>query len=153
MATSTFKKLNLKDQTSIVVVDAPRTFEPELKSLTGVTIARSVPEAGGVVFAIAFVNKQDRLNELATQLTRAADGDAILWFAYPKKSSKRLTCEFDRDSGWDVLGEAGFEPVRAVAIDEDWSALRFRRVASIRTMKRDPSRALSREGRRKSNPK
>lgn len=30
---------------------------------------------------------------------------------------------------------------------KDWSALRFRKVEYIRTLRRDPGRALSREGR------
>ena len=34
------------------------------------------------------------------------------------------------------MGEAGFEPVRMVAIDEDWSALRFRRAEFIKNMTR-----------------
>ena len=34
------------------------------------------------------------------------------------------------------MGKAGFEPVRMVAIDEDWSAVRFRRVEFIKTMNR-----------------
>jgi hypothetical protein len=59
---------------------------------------------------------------------KSHNGDAILWMAYPKGTSKRYECEFNRDNGWDVLGRAGFEGVRQVAIDEDWSALRFRRV-------------------------
>ncbi len=33
-----------------------------------------------------------------------------------------------------------------VAIDEDWSALRFRRAEFIKTMKRDASHALSKAG-------
>jgi hypothetical protein len=49
-----------------------------------------------------------------------------VWVAYPKKASRRYGCEFDRDTGWQALGDAGFEPVRQVAIDEDWSALRCR---------------------------
>jgi hypothetical protein len=48
-----------------------------------------------------------------------------------------------------VLGAAGFEPVRMVAIDEDWSALRFRRVAHIKSMTRSPRGAISRAGKRK----
>ena len=35
-----------------------------------------------------------------------------------------------------VRPEHGFEPVRQVAIDEDWSALRFRRAEHIKTMTR-----------------
>jgi uncharacterized protein YdhG (YjbR/CyaY superfamily) len=64
--------------------------------------------------------------------------------AYPKGTSKRYKCEFNRDDGWTVFGEAGYEPVRMVAIDEDWSALRFRKVEKIGKMTR--SRAISEPG-------
>ena len=74
------------------------------------------------------------------------EGDAILWCAYPKGSSTRYTCEFNRDTGWASLGTAGFEPVRQIAIDEDWSALRFRRAQYISTLRRDPARAISAGG-------
>jgi hypothetical protein len=37
----------------------------------------------------------------------------------------------NRDTGWDVLRRAGFDTVRLVAIDADWSALRFRRKEHI----------------------
>ena len=81
-------------------------------------------------------------------MTARAEGDALLWFAYPKGSSKRYTCDFNRDTGWTVLGEAGYEPVRQVAIDEDWSALRFRRVEYIKSFKREPKHAISDKGKR-----
>ena len=70
-----------------------------------------------------------------------------MWYAYPKGTSKRYTCEFNRDNGWAVVGEQGFEPVRQVAIDEDWSALRFRKVSFIKTMTR--SFAMTEEGKKK----
>jgi hypothetical protein len=35
-----------------------------------------------------------------------------------------------------VLKAAGFDTVRAIAIDEDWSALRFRRTEFIKSTKR-----------------
>ncbi len=77
-------------------------------------------------------------------------GDAVVWFAYPKQSSKNYRSEIDRDHGWKVLGRAGFEPVRMVAIDADWSAVRFRRVENIKTMTRPASVALSAGGKAKS---
>jgi hypothetical protein len=40
-------------------------------------------------------------------------------------------CDFHRDTGFDGSRAAGFDSVRIVAIDDDWSALRFRRVESI----------------------
>ena len=63
-----------------------------------------------------------------------------------KKSSKNYKCDFERDSGWDILGEHGFEPVRIVAIDEDWSALRFRRVEFIKKISRRKSMTISEVG-------
>lgn len=44
------------------------------------------------------------------------------------------------------MGEAGFEPVRMIAIDEDWSALRFRRAEFIKTMTRPKEWRFSAEG-------
>jgi hypothetical protein len=69
--------------------------------------------------------------------------------AYPKGSSKAYRCEFNRDTGWQALGAAGFEPVRQVSIDADWSALRFRRVARIASLTRRPAMTLSEEGKRR----
>ncbi len=50
---------------------------------------------------------------------------ARLWFAYPKKSG-RLAADISRDHGWKPVVEAGLLAVTQVAIDPDWSALRFR---------------------------
>ena len=70
-----------------------------------------------------------------------------------KKSSKNYKCGFERDSGWDILGEHGFEPVRIVAIDEDWSALRFRRVEFIKKMTKRKSVTISEVGMTKTKGK
>lgn len=141
--TPLFSKLNLKDQAEIVVLNAPQSFEPELAKLDSVNVVREPDKVNNVDFAIAFVMTQAALDRISTLLTAKARGDAILWIAYPKKTSKRYKCEFNRDSGWSVLGEAGFESVRMVAIDEDWSALRFRRIEYVRKMTRDETRKIS----------
>lgn len=48
-----------------------------------------------------------------------------LWFAYPKKTGAIRT-DISRDHGWGPMAEAGLLPVTQVAIDDTWSALRFR---------------------------
>jgi hypothetical protein len=125
--TPLFQKLNLKAQPEIVVCNAPAAFDAELKRLKKVRIVRDPPKPKAVQFAIAFATRKAELDGLSKRLAAAAEGDAVLWFAYPKGTSKRYTCEFNRDTGWDVIRAQGFESVRQVAIDEDWSALRFRR--------------------------
>lgn len=132
-----FKKLNYKDQTAVYVVNAPESFQPALKEMReSVNVKTSLAGAKGAAFAMAFVTKQAQVDKFAAQVARATVGDAVVWVAYPKGSSKKYTCEFNRDTGWTVMGENGFEPVRQVAIDADWSALRFRRVEHIKTLTR-----------------
>jgi len=133
---TTFAKLNLKDQRDIVIENAPASFEPEIATLKGVIVRRSMSAAKQVEFSLTFATKQKEVDSLAKTVGSKAAGDAVVWIAYPKKSSKKYTCEFNRDSGWPSMGEAGFEPVRMVAIDEDWSALRFRRAEFIKNMTR-----------------
>lgn len=134
MSSPVFAKLNLKDHDTLVVLNAPASFESELRKLKGVEVRRELK--GLSLFTLAFVTTQRQVDTLGKAVAKAAQGDAIVWFAYPKGSSKRYTCEINRDSGWQVLGDAGFEPVRMVAIDEDWSAVRFRRAEFIKTMTR-----------------
>jgi len=131
-ASPLFKKLNLGANQEIAVFNAPGSFESELKELKGVKIARDPSKPKGVKFGLAFANTQAQLDRASKSLAAASEGDAVIWFAYPKGSSKRYTCEFNRDSGWAVIRAAGFESVRMVAIDEDWSALRFRRVEYVK---------------------
>jgi hypothetical protein len=144
-----FKKLNLGTQSTIHVLNAPESFEPELAALDGVTVKRTI--FGRSEFAMAFVLTQAEFVSASTKLVKACEGDSVLWMVYPKGTSKRYKCEFNRDSGWPELGEAGFEPVRMVAIDADWSALRFRRVEHIKTMARNPAGAISGAGKRKAS--
>jgi hypothetical protein len=130
-----FAKLNLKAQRTIVVLNAPASFDAELETLDGVTVISDAKRAKAVEFAIAFATTQDQLDAASKVLMKQAIGDAIVWVAYPKGTSKRYRCEFNRDSGWTVLRAAGFDTVRMVAIDDDWSALRFRRVEFIKPTK------------------
>ena len=130
--TGVFHKLNWKAQPEIVVFNAPASFEPELARLVGVKILRDPKKPKAVDFALAFATRQAEVDRLSAILAAASRGDALLWFSYPKGSSKRYTCEFNRDTGWQVIRGAGFDSVRQVGIDEDWSALRFRRLEYIK---------------------
>ena len=135
--TPLFKKLNFKDHTSVLLVNAPESFQEESRAISVFThVIFQVDGAQKQPFILAFALSQKEVDALATLFSEKTEGDAVLWIAYPKGSSKRYKCDFNRDTGWQALGTAGFEPVRQVAIDEDWSALRFRRVEFIKTMTR-----------------
>jgi hypothetical protein len=132
-----FKKMNFKDSASVVVINAPKSFESNIEVMKDLTIFyRDFSLVENTNFIIAFCTMQHQVDSVAIEAAAKLIGDGLLWFAYPKGSSKRFQCDFNRDTGWAVLGEKDFEPVRMVAIDEDWSALRFRRVEFIKKMTR-----------------
>jgi len=62
---SVFAKLNLKEQTQIVVLDSPDSFERELAALKGVEIVRDLKRAKRVSFSLAFVTTQEQVDSLA----------------------------------------------------------------------------------------
>jgi hypothetical protein len=142
-------KLNLKDQKEIVVVNAPTSFEPEIKALRGVAVKRKPAGAKQIGFLLAFVTTKKEVDALAKAAASQTRPDAAVWSAYPKGTSKKYTSEISGDTGNAALGEAGFEPVRMVAIDEDWTGKRFRRVAFIKNLTRDPRALVSKEGKKR----
>ncbi|SKC76791.1 hypothetical protein [Ohtaekwangia koreensis] len=143
-----FKKLNYKNQEQAYIINPPDSFKKAMDDMNDLTtIKTTLAGSKKIEFVLAFVTKQKEVDDLAKKISPLMEEDGLLWFAYPKGSSKKYTCEFNRDTGWIALGKLDWEPVRMVAIDEDWSALRFRKAEHIKTMTR--SSALSETGKRK----
>jgi hypothetical protein len=151
--TPLFTKLNLGSHRDILVLNAPDNFATELATLKGVAVRRDLGATPTVAFALIFVQTLAEVRATAADLLPRAPGDAVVWFAYPKGTSRRYQYEFNRDTGWAAVTDAGFEPVRQVAIDEDWSALRFRRVEYVKKRTGDISRASPNPGKAKSRKK
>lgn len=132
----------------VVVLDAPTEVADRLEAWRHEVTLRT--ELGtDESFVLRFVRSCAEIDATAAPTVQSLADDGIIWFAYPKKSSKRHTSDIGRDDSWQALGDLGYEGVRQVAIDEDWSALRFRHADRIATMRRDASRALSERGRQR----
>ncbi|MEV0151724.1 MULTISPECIES: hypothetical protein [unclassified Nonomuraea] len=71
-----------------------------------------------VVFAADAASARDLLQEHRDALT----APSVLWVAYPKGNRS----DVNRDTLWPIVGEYGLRPNGQVAVDEAWSALRFR---------------------------
>jgi hypothetical protein len=145
------KKLNLKTQQKLVVFNAPQNLDVLWDEL-GVDV-RILKEdlSEAVAFCLIFCTKLDEVEKYATALDNILTPDALFWFCYPKGSSKKYKCEFNRDNGWQVLGKLGYEPVRMVAVDADWSALRFKKAELIKTMTRSQDFAMTEIGKQKTS--
>ena len=104
-----------KEQPNIVAINSPKTFDNELEEMsTKANIIKNFME-------------EIEIEQFISAIYQKLKGDAVIWLCYPKMTSKNYKCDFNRDSGWTSLGKYNLEPVRQVAIDDDFSALRFRK--------------------------
>jgi hypothetical protein len=107
------------------VVNAPDSFElPHDLLPERVEVTHQLD--GTFDFVLAFAHSQEELNTLVPKILLTLKDATIFWVAYPKKSSK-IKSDLNRDQGWQILHEAGYEGVSLIAIDETWSAMRFRK--------------------------
>jgi hypothetical protein len=89
-------------------------------------------------FVQVFGTSNEELQSNAKKAVAYVKDDGLLWLCYPKKSLKVYKgSDCSRESVTGILSEEGYEPVRQIAIDDDWSALRFRKPEKIKKMVRD----------------
>ena len=109
------KKLNLKKGMKTRVVGKPAGVDLEGVATTSSSTAESV---------IVFVRTLADVEKTAGPLVAAAREDRIAWLAYPKAG--QLDTDLNRDILWRHMLKKGVSGVRQVAIDDVWSAMRFR---------------------------
>jgi hypothetical protein len=117
---TTASKLLIKPGTAVWVSDAERASLlgpiPDGATLVG------TPEAAGVAVVVADDGATIRA-ALDAHLSALASRP-VFWVAYPKGNR----ADINRDSLWRMIAPLGLQPITQVAIDETWSALRFRPV-------------------------
>ncbi|GHA65847.1 YdeI/OmpD-associated family protein [Pontibacter akesuensis] len=122
------KKLQIKAGQKLLLRNAPEQVAQTLTQ-EGYTPVRHEKDAAlpaaGYGAALAFATHAAELAELVAQVLPLLQPQGIFWVAYPKKTSGVKT-DLTRDKGWRVLAEQGYEAVRQIAVDEVWSAVRFR---------------------------
>ncbi len=109
------KKLNLKAGTKLRVVGKPKDVDLGDVEVTSLANVKDV---------MVFLGKVADLDRVAAPMIEAARADRIAWAAYPKAG--QLGTDLSRDILWKALEKQKIQPVRQIALDEVWSALRFR---------------------------
>jgi hypothetical protein len=122
MAASLAKRLQLRAGTTLSLLNAPADVEERLKVELAGVVPASEGEAGA---ALLFVGDLADVRDKAPAAFDAVAAGGPVWIAYPKKSSGVQT-DVDRDTLWSAVLEMGWAPVRQIAVDETWSAVRFR---------------------------
>jgi hypothetical protein len=112
-------KLQLKAGQSVAVVNQPADTPLDLGSDHAVG-----DDAGQADAVIVFSANRADLERLSDDYLAPARRDELTWVAYPKAG--QLGTDLNRDVLAQVVKAHGVEPVRQVALDDVWSALRIR---------------------------
>jgi hypothetical protein len=123
------ERLNLTGQLRALIMNAPKGYRTLLGPLPPDITVNTKP-SGKYDFVHLFVNNREELARLGPDAMKAVKPMAIFWISYPKQTAKTDT-DLSRDEGWEVVTDAGFETVAQVAVDDVWSALRFRPAAEV----------------------
>ncbi|MGK7389329.1 MAG: YdeI/OmpD-associated family protein [Candidatus Cyclobacteriaceae bacterium M2_1C_046] len=131
------KKLNFKEGESILILHAPKGYLDNWEGLSFDTR----PEKEQYDFIQVFVVREEEIPENFSEGVNRLGKNGKLWFSYAKKGSE-LQTDITRDKGWDIADKHSFVAVRQVAIDKNWSALRFKPKDEIKELnRRNPGEA------------
>ena len=128
------KKLRLAEHHQVAVLNAPDGYVDLLRP--GPSSIDTQLQAQVAYDAVQlYVRDADELRRLGAAAIRALKPGALLWITYPKGGQANGDTDLPATPWWmrrDVLGditsERGYKPVAFVAVDADWTALRFKRV-------------------------
>ncbi len=110
-----------------IVINAPAPLEKEFIKLgLGNAFDKKLKSENTVIF----INNSKELLDFLNKQLKNIECDSVLWFAYPKGTSKIKT-DINRDSIWKTASEYGLDTVTAISIDDTWSGLRFRPLEKV----------------------
>jgi hypothetical protein len=118
------KKLQIKPGKQWLLFNAPANY---------LTLLEPLPEGASVSYegkgnfdgVQLFAKNSTELIESLKVVVPVLRPDSVFWVIYPKKSSGNES-DLEMMSSWDELGKYGFGGVAAAAVNETWTALRFR---------------------------
>jgi hypothetical protein len=130
------EKLNYKGHRRIAIINAEEElFRLISADLKDVIIDKEIDQRCPYGFIIVFVKSISEVEHVSPIVLHNLMADGVLWYCYPKKSSKKYKSDLERDRGWNVLNDSGLFGIRMVSIDDDWSAMRFRNKKFIKSEK------------------
>lgn len=117
------KKMGVKPGWRIRLVGAPEGFAGNLAPLP--EGARFVDDGPAEAVALFCSRKTDLDSGLGPAMARMTEG-GDLWIAYPKGKGKDAR-DLTRDVGWEALEGTDLDGKVLIALNESWSAFKFRR--------------------------
>jgi len=125
-AQTLLEKLQLKEERNLLIQGLPSSIEKQFVKLTFSKGVTPLLKTRKIDFALVFAVNQKQLAGILQDVIPALQDDAKFWIAYPKLTSK-IASDLSRDKNWDFVSDYGFEAVRMIALDNVWSAGRFKK--------------------------
>jgi len=119
MATSTAQKLKIKENFTLLTVNAPADFKKNIGELPkGVKVSADSKSYNQVHW---FVMNKAQMDKELTRVLNLIQEDVILWIYYPKGTSK-LQTDLTRDKGWNnLLKHDELSWISLLSFDDTWS--------------------------------
>ena len=111
-------RLLIKPNTSIW------STHPERLDLIG-ALPEGVDQVAGIdeaTTALLFADSEASLRATVVSFGNHLTTPPFVWFLYPKGGR----ADINRDTLWPIVAEYGVRPITQIAVDDTWSALRFR---------------------------
>lgn len=118
------KKLQLRPGLRALLLNAPQGYLESLGELPEGVRFDTQP-AVQYDFVQVFIKDSLEYQRFYPEAQSAIKFDGLLWICYPKKTGT-ISSDLSRDIIWELTRGSGLHPVTQIAIDETWSALRFR---------------------------
>ena len=125
-AQTLLEKLQLQNEKNLLIQGLPSSIEKQFVKLTFSKNVTPLLKSRKIDFALVFAVSQRQLVNILKEVIPALQEDAKFWIAYPKLTSK-IASDLSRDKNWDFVSDHGFEAVRMIALDNVWSAGRFKK--------------------------
>jgi hypothetical protein len=115
------ERLQIKGERRLAVVGASAVVDNKI----GVKKQRCDISEADVI--LLFAADRGQLDSTLPSMLEKAPRDAIIWIAYPKLTSK-LAGDLSRNRIHTLAAKSGLDTVSQIAIDDDWSAMRVKRI-------------------------
>ena len=121
------RKLQLKSGDRVWLINVPPTVAEELAAGAEVEIVGRSERCNAF---LGYFNTPQEVATVLPEILAVLEPSGLFWTGF-RKGAAGKEAGLTRDRGWDPLEDAGWTPVRSIALDDEWSALRWRRKQDV----------------------
>ena len=134
MLQNLLEKLQLSEEKNLLIQGLPSSIEKQFVKLAFAKNVTPLLKIRKIDFALVFAVNQYQLRSILGEVIPALHENGKFWIAYPKSTSKIVT-DLNRECSWDCIRTVGFDSVNEVTLDHVWTAVRFQKTPSLKSVK------------------